>query len=261
MVKGGVILVAALLDVLRTRADAGADCDDGAPRRLEAPLEGVLRRPCRRGLHARRAREGRILGLIGENGAGKSTLMNMIGGVVPPTLGRMLWRGAALRPGATPPRRPRAAIAFIHQELNLFTNLTIAENLFIDGFPKRFGLIDRRAIQPPDRRAPARLSTSTAPRTPVEDLSPGERQLVEIAKALHRDAELIIFDEPTTSLTPRETERLFEMIAALRAEGQDDHLHHPHPRRRAPALRRHRRPARRAARRPGPGGRLRRRPA
>jgi ribose transport system ATP-binding protein len=163
--------------------------------------------------------DGTVLGLIGENGAGKSTLMNMVGGVVEPTAGRMLWKGEPYAPRSAADATARG-IAFIHQELNLFLNLTIAENVFVDGFPKRFGLIDRGAIRRRTAELLKALDLDVSADTPVEELSPGERQLVEIAKALHRDAELIIFDEPTTSLTPRETTRLFEVIGRLRAEGR-----------------------------------------
>ncbi len=164
-------------------------------------------------------REGTCLGVIGQNGAGKSTLMNMIGGIVSPTGGNMLWQGQPYRP-ATAADAAAAGIAFIHQELNLFSNLSVAENLYIDGFPRRFGLIDWRAVEARTRQVLGRLSLSVDPRTGVGTLSPGERQLVEIAKALHNEARLMIFDEPTTSLTARETERLFDTIAALRAEGR-----------------------------------------
>lgn len=162
---------------------------------------------------------GSSLGLIGENGAGKSTLMNMVGGVVAPSSGRMTWQGEPYAP-ATPADAARRGIAFIHQELNLFTNLSIAENIFVDGFPRRFGLIDRARIAATARSLLQRLDLDHAPDTIVGELAPGERQLVEIAKALHREADLIIFDEPTTSLTPRETARLFDVIARLRAEGR-----------------------------------------
>jgi ribose transport system ATP-binding protein len=163
--------------------------------------------------------EGGVLGLIGQNGAGKSTLMNMIGGVVPPSSGAMRIRGQVYAPQSAADAA-RAGIAFIHQELNLFTNLSVAENLFIDGFPRRFGLIDRARIATRTADILARLGLGAAPDTNVGVLSPGERQLVEIAKALHNEAQLIIFDEPTTSLTPRETARLFEVIARLKAEGR-----------------------------------------
>ena len=163
--------------------------------------------------------EGGALGLIGENGAGKSTLMNMVGGVVTPSAGSMRWRGEVYAPGS-PADATARGIAFIHQELNLFTNLSIAENVFIDGFPRRLGLIDRRRIADVTRDLMDRLNLDHAPETVVGDLAPGERQLVEIAKALHRSADLIIFDEPTTSLTPRETGRLFDVIDRLKAEGR-----------------------------------------
>lgn len=164
-------------------------------------------------------RQGSLLGLIGQNGAGKSTLMNMIGGIVAPSAGDMLWRDKPYRPQSAADASA-AGIAFIHQELNLFTNLSVAENMYIDGFPRRMGLIDWRAINERARSILDRLSLDVDPATEVGHLSPGERQLVEIAKALHNEASLLIFDEPTTSLTPRETERLFETIATLRAEGR-----------------------------------------
>ncbi|MCF3936524.1 sugar ABC transporter ATP-binding protein [Acuticoccus sp. M5D2P5] len=160
-----------------------------------------------------------VLGLIGENGAGKSTLMNMVGGVVEPSGGRMLWRGEPYAPRDAAEASARG-VAFIHQELNLFFNLTVAENLFVDGFPKRFGLIDRGAIRRRAAELMEALDLDVSPDALIEDLSAGERQLVEIAKALHRDADLIIFDEPTTSLTPRETVRLFEVIGRLKAQGK-----------------------------------------
>ena len=163
-------------------------------------------------------REGSVLGIIGQNGAGKSTLMNMIGGVVKPTSGHMLWRGLPYEPtGAAD--ATRIGIAFIHQELNLFTNLSVAENLYIDGFPRRMGLIDWKRINEQSRQVLSRLSLDFDPSVEVGRLSPGERQLVEIARALHNEASLLIFDEPTTSLTPRETERLFATIEALKGQG------------------------------------------
>ncbi|WP_421724913.1 sugar ABC transporter ATP-binding protein [Bauldia sp.] len=163
--------------------------------------------------------EGAVLGLIGENGAGKSTLMNMIGGVLPPTSGEMRYRGEPYAPRSAADATERG-IAFIHQELNLFTNLSVAENIYIDGFPTRLGLVDRSAINKRSKDLLDRLELDVSPNAVIDQLPPGERQLVEIAKALHRDAELIIFDEPTTSLTPRETARLFETIRRLQQSGK-----------------------------------------
>lgn len=167
--------------------------------------------------------KGHVLGLIGQNGAGKSTLMNIVGGVIQPDAGTMLLGGQPYAP-RHPADAHHAGIAFIHQELNLFTNLSIAENIFIDNFPRRrigpFATIDRTAVQQRTRDLLAQVDVHLAPETPVEHLSPGERQLVEVARALHRDARLIIFDEPTTSLTARETEKLFEIVKQLRAAGK-----------------------------------------
>jgi ribose transport system ATP-binding protein len=166
---------------------------------------------------------GSILGLIGQNGAGKSTLMNILGGVVRSDSGSMRLLGAPYAP-TSPAEASRAGVAFIHQELNLFDNLTIAENIFLDDFPRRiFGpleLIDRAGLQSRTRDLLRRVNLDLAPETPLDHLSPGERQLVEIARALRLDAEIIIFDEPTTSLTARETERLFVLISQLREKGK-----------------------------------------
>ena len=163
---------------------------------------------------------GRVLGLVGENGAGKSTLMNLLGGVHQPDRGRMTLGGKAHTP-RTPSDAYDEGIAFIHQELNLFTNLSIAENIFIDGFPRMgwMPVLNRRQMRSATATYLAAVDLDVTPDTLVEKLSPGERQLVEIAKALSVDARVIIFDEPTTSLTARETEHLFELIERLRADG------------------------------------------
>lgn len=180
------------------------------------------------GVHALRGvsfglEKGHILGLIGQNGAGKSTLMNIIGGVVLPDVGTMLLNGQFYSP-RNPSDANHAGIAFIHQELNLFTNLSVAENIFIDDFPKRgfgrFGIIDKKAMRQRTRDLLQQVDMNFSPETLVEQLSPGERQLVEIARALHIDANIIIFDEPTTSLTSRETQKLFEIISRLREAGK-----------------------------------------
>jgi ribose transport system ATP-binding protein len=164
---------------------------------------------------------GETLGLIGQNGAGKSTLMNLVGGVVQPDSGQMLLKGQPYAP-RTPADAQRAGVAFIHQELNLFTNLTIAENIFISDFPRAGlpGTFDRRKIKQATRDLLTAVGLDLAPDTPIDRISPGERQLVEIARALHQDASLIIFDEPTTSLTARETERLFGIMEHLNAQGK-----------------------------------------
>jgi len=166
-------------------------------------------------------RPGVVLGLVGENGAGKSTLMNIAGGVIPPDEGTMFLQGQLYRP-LDPNEASRAGIGFIHQELNLFTNLSIAENIFLESFPRMRGLpfIDRRTLADTTRQLLASLNMDFSPSTKLEALAPGERQLVEIAKALSYESRIIIFDEPTTSLTAKERERLFSLIQRLRGEGK-----------------------------------------
>ncbi|MDR1613400.1 MAG: sugar ABC transporter ATP-binding protein [Planctomycetota bacterium] len=164
-------------------------------------------------------RRGRVLGLIGENGAGKSTLMNVIGGFFPQDSGEMFLDGKPYRPEGTL-AATKAGIGFIHQELNLFPNLAIAENMFIDDFPKRGPLIDRREMARRTTGVLKALGMDFPPWLKVERLMPGERQMVEIARVLASDARIIIFDEPTTSLTAKETEKLFVLIGQLKEEGR-----------------------------------------
>ncbi len=165
--------------------------------------------------------KGHLLGLIGENGAGKTTLMNILGGVLAPDCGTMRLRAADYTP-----RRPadatQAGIAFIHQELNLFANLSIADNIFIDRFPRlgRLPFINKAATRKRTAKLLESLNLQLSPEMPVDRLAPGERQLVEIAKALSTGAEIIIFDEPTTSLTAAEVQRLFDIIRHLREQGK-----------------------------------------
>jgi ribose transport system ATP-binding protein len=164
---------------------------------------------------------GEVLGLIGENGAGKSTMMKILGGVTAPSAGVIRIDGhehASLTVAAA----TRAGIAFVHQELNLFENLDVAANVFIGreavvGGPLK--LVDNAALRA--RVAPLlkRLGADFAPDTLVEDLSIAQRQMVEIAKALSINARVIIMDEPTSSLTLTETERLLQVIADLKAHG------------------------------------------
>lgn len=167
------------------------------------------------------AKPGQTIGIVGENGAGKSTLMNILGGNLRADAGLLRLNGQPYAP-ASPRDAERAGIAFIHQELNLFANLSIAENLFLRNFPRRrtwSPFIHRRQMAERTRELLREVDLAHSPDTLIEQLSAGERQLVEIAKALALDARLIILDEPTTSLTARETERLFAIMARLRQRG------------------------------------------
>jgi ribose transport system ATP-binding protein len=164
-------------------------------------------------------RRGTVLGLVGENGAGKSTLMNILGGVLPRDAGTMLMNGAEYSP-SNPTEATRQGILFIHQELNLFTNLTVAENLFAEGFPRSgAGSISYRKMDAEARRVLDQLGEKVNPRTLAGDLPMGTRQMVEIGKALTKDAKIIIFDEPTTSLSTKEKEKLFTIIGELSRRG------------------------------------------
>jgi ribose transport system ATP-binding protein len=162
-----------------------------------------------------------IIGLIGENGAGKSTLMRILGGVTAPSSGTIRLAGREVS-ALTVPESIAAGIAFVHQELNLFDNLDVAANVMIgreQHFAGPLRLIDRSALR--SRVAPIlkRLGADFGPDADIATLSLAQRQLVEIAKALSLDARLLILDEPTSSLTLSETNRLLKVIAELRAGG------------------------------------------
>ena len=161
--------------------------------------------------------KGKVLGVIGENGAGKSTMMNIIGGVHQPDEGVMRHHGKLYEPSG-PSDAMKHKISFVHQELNLFTNLSIMDNFFIDDYPGK-GLINAKKMKRMTMEILKSVDLEVSPDTLVEKLSPGQRQLVEIAKCLSTQPEIVIFDEPTTSLTTNESKRLFEIIDKLKKQG------------------------------------------
>lgn len=164
---------------------------------------------------------GEVLGLVGENGAGKSTLMRIIGGVHAPTQGRIEIDGAEVE-RLTVARAIAAGIAFVHQELSNFDNLTVAENIFLGRIPTRGGplrLVDTRVLNAKADALLARLGATFTGDTPLFRLSLAQMQLAEIAKALSLNARLVIMDEPTSSLTATETDRLLGVVEALRDGG------------------------------------------
>ncbi|AOJ13380.1 sugar ABC transporter ATP-binding protein [Burkholderia vietnamiensis] len=162
---------------------------------------------------------GQALALTGENGAGKSTLSKIIGGLVEPTAGTMQLGGDAYAP-ASRTQAEALGVRMVMQELNLLPTLTVAENLFLNRLPRRFGIIDRARLRADARAAMAQVGLDAIdPDTPVGALGIGHQQMVEIARNLIGDCRVLILDEPTAMLTAREVELLFEQIDRLKARG------------------------------------------
>jgi ribose transport system ATP-binding protein len=162
---------------------------------------------------------GEVLGLVGENGAGKSTLMNILGGVVRPDSGLFTIDGEPYEPSNTAGAKHRG-INFVHQELNLFAELSVVDNLFITGFPKIAGIFTNTSkARTLAKELLASVDLDVSPSTQVGSMSPGQRQLLEFAKGIMGEPRVVILDEPTTSLTHRETTVMFEHIRALKAQG------------------------------------------
>ncbi len=167
-----------------------------------------------------RLRRNKILGICGENGAGKSTLMNVLGGIYKCNSGKMLLDGEEYIPHS--PRDARKhGIAFIHQELNLFTNLTVIQNFMIDNLPKKkpLNIIDNNRIADVANSVMNEFDIDIDLNACISDLDMGHRQMVEIVKEIAKDAKIIIFDEPTTSLSKHEKESLFKIIDKLKERG------------------------------------------
>ena len=162
---------------------------------------------------------GRVYGLLGENGAGKSTLMKILAGYESPTTGEVVVDGAVRAPGGGSRAAEAQGIVLIHQEFNLADDLTIAQNIFLGHEIKKGPFLDDKAMREKTRAALAQVGLPLDPDTRVRKLIVAEKQLVEIARALARNARLLIMDEPTATLTPGETERLFALMAELKAAG------------------------------------------
>lgn len=162
---------------------------------------------------------GEICALIGENGAGKSTLMNILGGVLPADAGELLLDGkqAVFH---TPAESLGAGIGFIHQELNLINDLAVYENMFIGReLKQKNGLLDAQRMIQETQAVFDKLDLEMDPKIMVRDLDASYKQIVEIARALMMNASIIIMDEPTSSLTVPEIERVFEMMRVLKGHG------------------------------------------
>ena len=158
-------------------------------------------------------------GIVGENGAGKSTLMKILSGAYQADAGsEILIDGQPVAIG-DPIAAKSHGIAIIYQELALAPNLTVAENIYLGVEPNNRGVIDRKAMYAGCRPVLERLGAPFGPQTIVSTLSIAEQQLVEIARALHAKSRILVLDEPTTALSSRESERLFDLVRKLRSEG------------------------------------------
>jgi ribose transport system ATP-binding protein len=164
--------------------------------------------------------KGEVMALLGENGAGKSTLMKILSGVYTHSTGSIRINGEE-RQITSPKNAMDQGIAIIHQELNIIPGLTAGENIFLGReFVNKAGKIQWRELYAQAKKFLDRLGTSIDPRRPASGLSIGEQQMVEIAKALSMDAEILILDEPTDALTDTETENLFRVINELKENGK-----------------------------------------
>ena len=162
---------------------------------------------------------GEVLALTGENGAGKSTLSKILCGLEQPTRGGMQLAGQAYAPTS---RRDaeRHGVRMVMQELGLVPTLTVAENLLMGRLPNRLGWLQRDVLHAAARAQLAKIGLDNIdPATPVSQLGIGQQQMVEIARNLQDDTRILVLDEPTAMLTPRETNYLFEQIAHLTARG------------------------------------------
>ena len=161
---------------------------------------------------------GEVHAVIGENGAGKSTLMKLLSGHLAPSRGEIRLDGAPVT-FAGPVEAEARGIVLVHQEILLAPDLTVAENIYLGREIRRGPFMDDRAMNAGAARAVAALGARLDPRVAVRRLSIAQRQLVQIARALLEPRRVVIFDEPTASLTPRETEALLGVIRDIRAKG------------------------------------------
>ncbi|HCC12786.1 MAG TPA: L-arabinose ABC transporter ATP-binding protein AraG, partial [Atlantibacter hermannii] len=162
---------------------------------------------------------GQVHALMGENGAGKSTLLKILSGNYSPTTGTIALKGQDVAFADTT-QALNAGVAIIYQELHLVPEMTVAENIYLGQIPHKMGFVNRSLLNYEAKLQLEHLGLDIDPQTPLKYLSIGQWQMVEIAKALARNAKVIAFDEPTSSLSAREIENLFRVIRELRNEGR-----------------------------------------
>jgi ribose transport system ATP-binding protein len=165
-------------------------------------------------------RTGEVLGLLGENGAGKSTLIKILSGAYQPDEGEIYIQGERQK-FDTPKEASEKGIGIIYQELNYLNDLTVAENIFLNRFPRKklFGNVDWQKMYRDAETILDGLKSSISPRADMRDLSVSEKQIVEIAKALSQELKFLIMDEPTSALSERETELLLDMVRQMTERG------------------------------------------
>ncbi len=165
-------------------------------------------------------KEGEVHALLGENGAGKSTLMNVMTGVVPCDSGHVVFDGVPMK-DITIQNSEKVGIAFVHQELNLFNDLKVYENIFLrKELLTKFHTLDKKAMIKQTEELFDSLGVEINPTALVSELETSKKQLLEIAKALHAQAKLFILDEPTTALNNAEIDHLFSIVRRLKEQGK-----------------------------------------
>lgn len=163
---------------------------------------------------------GEIHALLGENGAGKSTLMNILTGVIQADAGTIKF-DSKWYPHPTILEMEHAGIAFVHQELNVVNDLTVFENIFLNKELKnKIGLLDKKKMIAQTKELFENLGVEIDPNAMVSELKTSEKQLLEISRALHEDAKLLILDEPTTALSQKEVNHLFDILKKLKKQGK-----------------------------------------
>lgn len=164
--------------------------------------------------------KGQVLALIGENGAGKSTLIKIISGAYACDSGEILLDGSPIS-NYSPKQAIDYGISVIYQELNYLNEMTVAENILLGSYPQKFGILDKKALRQKSYDIQCQLGIGHIdPDLPLKNLSIGEKQLVEVAKAYARNMKILIMDEPTAALNDQECNTLFELIDKIRSEGK-----------------------------------------
>src|SRR5690554_354103 len=165
--------------------------------------------------------QGEVHALCGENGAGKTTLMNILTGNLQPEKGKILLNGREVNISG-PDHADSLGIAIVYQQLSMIDTLSVADNIFANTQPRnKWGMINYKQLHSLTERLLQDLEIKNiSPDTPVSRLSPGQKQMVEVAKALSKQPDILILDEPTASITEQETEVLFNIIRQLKSEGK-----------------------------------------